>query len=288
MPIGISSATRIITDILHVFTFDRAVLPSWVSIIAILVPPSTGPCQRTVNAAMCVLVPVLSAEHHSIMEVHAVAKGGEGVVESANCQHISVSWTNLELIIDGHIGLLVIVGHGYLQLVRLLAGQLMKGVKTNPTLAIGFKSCLILRERLLKEVDRVADFFSPEHHNWGFGSTVSTVGVVIYVFDWRRSTHWDVAFLPSFPRSGVAPDSFVTVRISAEVVFALISEFVFVRLLFRPLLAFVSRNCLCYVSLVIFSVFTILSLILTVSGWSVVDAFSTVAMVGSVATPATI
>ena len=43
--------------------------------------------------------------------------------------------TNLELIIDGHIGLLVIVGHGDFQLVRLLAGQLMKGVKTNPTLA---------------------------------------------------------------------------------------------------------------------------------------------------------
>ena len=86
------------------------------------------------------------------MEGHAVAKGGESVVESPNCKHITVSWTNLclssirnfyclmfdtnlELIIDGHIGLLVIVGHGYLQLVRLLAGQLMKGVKTNPTLA---------------------------------------------------------------------------------------------------------------------------------------------------------
>ena len=43
--------------------------------------------------------------------------------------------TNLELIIDSHIGLLVIVGHGDFQLVRLLAGQLVKGVKTNPTLA---------------------------------------------------------------------------------------------------------------------------------------------------------
>lgn len=43
--------------------------------------------------------------------------------------------TNPELIIDSHIGLLVIVGHGDLQLVRLLTGQLVKGVKTNPTLA---------------------------------------------------------------------------------------------------------------------------------------------------------
>ena len=146
-------------------------LPSWVSPIAIVVPPAPDVFLRTVSAASCVLVPVpeeknillvksyiwfshfnsLSAELHSIMGAHAVAKGGESVVESANCEHISVSWTNLcvsirnyhclmfdtnlELIIDGHIGLLVIVGHGYLQLVRLLAGQLMKGVKTNPTLA---------------------------------------------------------------------------------------------------------------------------------------------------------
>ena len=46
-------------------------------------------------------------------------------------------------------------------------------------------------------------------------------------------TLWDVARLPSLLLvSGVAPDSFVIVRISAEVVLANIGEFVLVRLLF--------------------------------------------------------
>ena len=104
----------IIADILAVFLFDRAVLPSWVSVVATLVPPAPGVLHCTVSSVL-VLVPVpeeknillvksyiwfshfnsLSAELHSIMGAHAVAKGGESVVESPNCKHISVSWTNL-------------------------------------------------------------------------------------------------------------------------------------------------------------------------------------------------
>ena len=46
-------------------------------------------------------------------------------------------------------------------------------------------------------------------------------------------TLWDVAQLPSFVLvSGVAPDSFVFIRISAEIVVAYVRESVFVRLLF--------------------------------------------------------
>ena len=46
-------------------------------------------------------------------------------------------------------------------------------------------------------------------------------------------TLWDVAQLPSNVLvSGVAPDSFVFVRISAEIVVAYVRECVFVRLLF--------------------------------------------------------
>ena len=46
-------------------------------------------------------------------------------------------------------------------------------------------------------------------------------------------TLWDVAHFPSFVLvSGVAPDAFVFVRISAEIVVAYVRESVFVRLLF--------------------------------------------------------
>ena len=46
-------------------------------------------------------------------------------------------------------------------------------------------------------------------------------------------TLWDVARLPSFVLvSGVAPDAFVFVWISAEIVVAYVRESVFVRLLF--------------------------------------------------------
>ena len=77
-------------------------------------------------------------------------------------------------------------------------------------------------------------------------------------------TLWDVARLPSFVLvSGVAPDSFVVVGISAEIVFAQVRELVFVRLLFRPLLTLQSRNRLCFVSLIIFPIYTTLTLILT-------------------------
>ena len=43
--------------------------------------------------------------------------------------------TDLELVIDGHILLPVIVSHDDYQLVRLVVGQSVKGIKTNPTLA---------------------------------------------------------------------------------------------------------------------------------------------------------
>ena len=75
---------------------------------------------------------------------------------------------------------------------------------------------------------------------------------------------WDVARLPFFVLvSGVAPDSFVFVRISAEIVVAYVRECVFVRLLFWPLLTLQSRNRLCFVSLIIFPIYTTLTLILT-------------------------
>ena len=64
-------------------------------------------------------------------------------------------------------------------------------------------------------------------------------------------TLWDVARLPSFVLvSGVAPDAFVFVRISAEIVVAQVRELVVVRLQFRPLLTLQSRNRLCFVSLI--------------------------------------
>ena len=71
-------------------------------------------------------------------------------------------------------------------------------------------------------------------------------------------TLWDVAQLPSFVLvSGVAPDAFVCVRISAEIVVAYVRESVFVRLLFRPLLTLLSGYCLCDASLIILPSFAV-------------------------------
>ena len=73
----------------------------------------------------------------------------------------------------------------------------------------------------------------------------------------------DVALLP-FPYQGcVAPESAPITWISTEVVFAKVSESVFVRSLFRPHLTFKSGSRLCYLSLVIINSFAILTKSLT-------------------------
>ena len=64
----------------------------------------------------------------------------------------------------------------------------------------------------------------------------------------------DVALLP-FPCQGcVAPESAPITWISTEVVFSYIFVLVFVRSLFRPVLAIFSRLCLIHLALVVFSI----------------------------------
>ena len=72
--------------------------------------------------------------------------------------------------------------------------------------------------------------------------------------------HWHIAIFPSFVFvGGVTPNSLVVVQISTEVVISFLSPFVSMRCLFWPFLTLPSRNCCWYLSLVIFSSFTILA-----------------------------
>ena len=77
--------------------------------------------------------------------------------------------------------------------------------------------------------------------------------------------YWHIAVFPSFVFvGGVTPNSRVVGYISTEVVISFISPFVSMRCLFWPFLTLPSRNCCWYLSLVIFSSFTILANFLTI------------------------
>ena len=70
--------------------------------------------------------------------------------------------------------------------------------------------------------------------------------------------YWHIAVFPSFVFvGGVTPNSRVVGYISTEVVISFISPFVSMRCLFWPFLTLPSSNCCWYLSLVIFSSFTI-------------------------------
>ena len=73
---------------------------------------------------------------------------------------------------------------------------------------------------------------------------------------------WNIASLPSrVCVCGVAPYTFphssIVLGISTEVVIAYVSEPVFLRLLFRPLLTLLSGYCLCDASLIILPSFAV-------------------------------
>ena len=77
--------------------------------------------------------------------------------------------------------------------------------------------------------------------------------------------HWHIAIFPSFVFvGGVTPNSRVVGYISTEVVISFISPFVSMRCLFWPFLTLPSSNCCWYLSLVIFSSFTIHANFLTI------------------------
>ena len=100
----------------------------------------------------------LGRELHTIAPLHVISKGGEGSIESSDCQLIIVPWpnlfsdvtwcvyssnyeSNLELIINGMICAVIPVSHHNLQPKVSFIGQFLKSVKTNP--AFSFDESLI-------------------------------------------------------------------------------------------------------------------------------------------------
>merc|ERR1719234_60283 len=105
----------------------------------IIVPPSSTIVQCTIELFIWILVPVLGTELHPIdvtvfqvIVCERVSYGGVGVIKPRNCQLVTISWTNLKLIVESHVCIVVKVLEGDPKAATAFRGKLVKLFKPKP------------------------------------------------------------------------------------------------------------------------------------------------------------